>query len=140
MLCDLGIGVQQAAHGVGPGQALPGVLAVDVEQLLADRAQLLAVAGLPLTQARLLPWVSTVRRSSRHVVPLSKPASSSMACSVGGVEFGADIGARSTLADHAGVGARAGDQLQRVNQDGLARAGFTGQAPRSRTPGPAPAR
>ena len=35
-----------------------------------------AVAGLPLTHARLLPWVSTVRRSSK-VSPASNPASSS---------------------------------------------------------------
>ena len=37
----LGIRVQQAAHRVRAGQALPGVLAVDVEQLLAHGAQLL---------------------------------------------------------------------------------------------------
>ena len=41
----LGIRIQQAAHGLGPGQALPGVLAVNVQQLLADGAQLLRGGG-----------------------------------------------------------------------------------------------
>jgi len=37
---DLGIGVEQVTHRVGPGQALPGVLSMDVDQLLADFAHL----------------------------------------------------------------------------------------------------
>ena len=42
-----------------------------------------AVAGLPLIHARLLPWLSTVRRSSR-LSSASKPASLNQGCSAVG--------------------------------------------------------
>jgi hypothetical protein len=35
-----GVGIEQVAHGIGPGEALPGVLAVDVDQAFAQLAQL----------------------------------------------------------------------------------------------------
>jgi hypothetical protein len=43
------------------------------------------------------------------------------------VELGGDLAARRAFAHHAGVGARAQHQLQRVDQDGLAGAGFAGE-------------
>jgi hypothetical protein len=43
------------------------------------------------------------------------------------VELGGDVGARRALAHHPGVAAAAQRQLQRVDQDGLARAGLAGQ-------------
>ena len=51
------------------------------------------VAGLPLTQARLLPCRSTVRRNSR-VAAVSKPASSSNAFSTGMLSNSADTSVR----------------------------------------------
>src|SRR6478735_5160511 len=33
---DIRVGIEQAAHRIGPRQALPGVLAVDVDQLVGD--------------------------------------------------------------------------------------------------------
>jgi hypothetical protein len=42
---DAGVGVQQGAHGGRAGQALPGVLAVDVQQLLASSRSCAAVAA-----------------------------------------------------------------------------------------------
>ena len=87
----------------------------------------MAVAGLPLIQARLLPWLSMLRRSSR-LSSASKPACSSQRRQRRRqVEFGADVGARRAFAHHAGVGARAQRQLQRVDQDRLAGAGLAGQ-------------
>ncbi|MCY1556289.1 hypothetical protein D9M68_930270 [compost metagenome] len=44
-----------------------------------------------------------------------------------GIELGGDFAARRTLAHHAAVGACAQGELQRVDQDGLAGAGFTGE-------------
>ena len=93
----------------------------------ASSRNCVAVAGLPLIQARLLPWLSMLRRSSR-LSSASKPASSSQGAQRGRqVELGADVGAGRAFAHHAGVGAGAQRQLQRVDEDGLARAGFAGE-------------
>ena len=43
------------------------------------------------------------------------------------VEFGADLGALRAFAHHGGLGARAECQLQRVDQDGFARARLAGE-------------
>ena len=86
------------------------------------------VAGLPLIHARLLPCASMLRRSSRVSPPLSKPASSSQPASAGGVSNSAVTSARgAAFAHHAGVAAAAQRQLQRIDQDRLARAGLAGQ-------------
>ena len=37
---DAGVGVEQVAHGFGPGEALPGVLAVDVDQTVGQGLEL----------------------------------------------------------------------------------------------------
>ena len=52
-----------------------------------------AVAWLPLTHARLLPWVSTLRLKSK-VSETSKPASSSTACACAGQSNSADTSQR----------------------------------------------
>ena len=43
------------------------------------------------------------------------------------VELGRDLAARRALAHHAGIGTRAEGELQRIDQDRLAGAGFAGQ-------------
>ena len=43
------------------------------------------------------------------------------------VEFSADLGSRRAFADHPGITPAAKRKLQRIDQDRLARAGFTGQ-------------
>jgi len=43
------------------------------------------------------------------------------------IEFGADVCARRALAHHPGIAAAAERQLQRIDEDGLARAGLAGQ-------------
>ncbi len=42
---DAAIGIEQCPHGLGPRQALPGVLAMDVHQLLTQLAQLRGGGG-----------------------------------------------------------------------------------------------
>ena len=65
---DAGLRVEQRAHRGRPRQALPGVLAVDVDQLLGrPRAAGATVAGLPLIQARLLPWASIAAAQQQRV-------------------------------------------------------------------------
>ena len=87
-----------------------------------------AVAALPLIQARLLPWLSMRAAQQQACRRASKPASSSQGASAGGgVELGADLGARRAFAHHAGIGARAQRELQRIDQDRLAGAGLAGQ-------------
>jgi hypothetical protein len=109
------------------GQALPGVLAVNVEQLFTHERNCWAVAGLPLIQARLLPVTSTVRRNSK-VSLLSKPASSKVLWTVAGVSNSALTSVRlGSFAYDARYRTGAGYQLQRINQNGLASAGFTSQ-------------
>jgi hypothetical protein len=85
------------------------------------------VAALPLIQARLLPCASMVRRSSRLSAALEAGLVQPGGRAGRGVELGADLGARRAFAHHAGVAAVAQRQLQRVDQDGLARAGLAGQ-------------
>ena len=76
-----------------------------------------------------LAWRSIVRRSSSASSPSSKPASRARRGPVpsAGVELGADLGARGAFAHHAGIAAPAERELQRVDQDRLARAGLAGQ-------------
>jgi hypothetical protein len=135
---DAGLAVEQGAHGGRPGEALPGMLAVDVDQVVGRLAQLGHVAGLPLIQARLLPCASTVRRSSRCPGrPGSRPRPA-RAASVGGLSNSALTSARVAPSRTTPASAAAAQrQLQRVDQDGLAGAGLAGQhgeAGRTRAP------
>ena len=65
-----------------------------------------AVAGLPLIQARLLPVVSTVRRSSKSVAT-SKPAASSQPCRAGVASNSAQTSQRSAPSRTTAESARA---------------------------------
>ena len=112
-------------------------LAVNVDQMLGRLAQLRGGGGVPLIHARLLPCASIVRRSSSVAAPAGRrgqPGPSSQAASAGGTgSNSAAISARlAPLADHAGVAPAAQHDLQRVDQDGLARAWSLRSAPRSR--------
>ena len=90
-----------------------------------------AVAALPLTQARLFPCASIVRRSS------SRPALSCVGLEAGlgqpggergrRIELGGDLGPARAFAHHAGVAAAAEGELQGVDQDRLAGAGFAAE-------------
>ncbi len=93
----------------------------------AARADIWArLAGRPLIQPRELPSVRITRRSWQ----VSPSSSSSWRSQSGGfrktgeIEFRGQFGAVAAGAHHAAVGAGTGQQHQRVDQQGLARAGL----------------
>lgn len=122
-----GIGVEQAAHGFGARKALPGVLAMDVEQAVAKLAQLRGggrAAVDPATAASLqVDGAAQQQGVAGFEAAFVEPCVQVRI----GVELGAHIEPFGAFAHSAGVGAVAQRQLQRVDQDGFARAGFTGQ-------------
>jgi hypothetical protein len=89
---DAGVGVQQGAHGGRAGQALPGVLAVDVQQLLAS-SRSCAGGGRAVDPGAAAAGASMLRRSSRAPSPLSKPLASSQEALAGGASNSALISA-----------------------------------------------
>ncbi len=119
--------VEQRPHGGRPREALPGVLAVDVHQPFGGLAQLrhggrAAVdpgAALALRVDGAAQQQGFVRVEAGLVEP-------GLQCRRG-VEFSADLGAHRAFAHQGGVGAVAQRQLQAVDEDGLARAGFAGE-------------
>ena len=122
-----GIGVEQAAHGVRPRQALPGMLAVYVQQMLAQGAHLRGrgrQAVDPGAALALQVYGAAQQQLVVREAGLIEPVGQ---CCGADVELGADVGALCPFADHAAVGACAQQQLQCVNQDGLARAGLAGE-------------
>ena len=122
-----GVGVQQATHGVGPGQALPGVLAVDVQQLLAQLAQLGGGGGAAIDPGPALALGVHGAAQQQATIGV-KPGFVQPGVNGGaGVKFGAHVGAAGAFPHGAHIGAAACDQLQRIDQDRLARAGFAGQ-------------
>lgn len=119
--------VQQVALRVRAHQALVRVLAVDVDQAVAQLAQLRdgggravdirAAASLGVDHAAQGEFFVSVEFA------LGQPGTQRR----GGIEDGGDVGARGALAQHAGVAALAQRQGQGVDEDGLARAGLAGK-------------
>ena len=128
----LGIRVQQAAHSLWTGQALPGVLAVNVQQLLANGAQLLRGGGAAIHPGAAFALCVHGAAQQQGVAGFEPGFVQHGLQARRVVKLGAHIGAGRAFADHASVGARAGHQLQRINQDGFARAGFACQHRKAR--------
>ena len=122
-----GVGVQQFARRVGAGEALPGVLAVDVEQLFAHGAQLRGSgrrAVDPGAAAALrIDHAAQQQAVFKREAALLQPGLEARRA----FELGADIGLGRAFAHHAGIGARAQGELHGVDQNGFARAGLAGQ-------------
>ena len=130
---DLGMVVEPLAHRRRPGQALPGVLAVNVDQMLGRLAQLRDGGGAAVDpRAALALRVDRAAQQQRRRTGLVGCGQSGLV-EPGGqrrrhrLELGGDLGAALALADHAGVAPAAQHDLQRVDQDGLARARLSGQ-------------
>ncbi|EWS54707.1 hypothetical protein X551_02468 [Methylibium sp. T29] len=129
---EAGIAVEQAAHRVGPRQALPGVLPVDVDQVLARLAQL-ADGGRAAVDPRTALALGVERAAQQQGVVATVLFIGEAGIGQPGpqrgrrVELGADLGARRALAHHAGVAAVAERELQRIDQDGLAGTGLAGE-------------
>ena len=107
---DARIRVQQSTHGLGLGQALPGVLAMDVEQLAGGFTQLGcsgraavdpgAAFALGVDSAPQQQGGGAVVGCGLVKTRIHKPA---LECG-GTVELGADIGAGRTLAHNPCIG------------------------------------
>ena len=129
LACEPAVLVEQRELGGALQQRLVRVLAVHVEQELAEFAQLrqrhrgtvdvrlAAAAGVdgPAHQHARFVRVADVLRPH----PLDHRGS--------GAELGADLRARRAFAHHVGVGALAEREQQGVDEDGLARAGLAGE-------------
>jgi len=125
------VGVEQLALGIRTQQQLVRVLAVDIDELVAHLAQLrqrcrgaideglAAAAGVdsPAQQHGAAVVVFHVARQ----FALGQPRIQRWV----GVEGGTDAGTCRAFADHACVGPFTQHQGERVDEDRLARAGFT---------------
>ena len=115
--------VEQLALPAGAQKRLRRVLAVHVEQALADLAQQRGGGRLAVDQ-RARPAVGVDHPPQQHRARVA----GEVALGEPGVEFGragelgADVGALRALAHHRHVAARAGGERERVEQDRLARA------------------
>jgi hypothetical protein len=129
------IGIQQGTGRIGPREALPGMLAMDVDELLAQGAQLRGRgrrAVDPCAAAAL-----DVHRAPQQQATVF----AGQACGLqpgadlcAAVELHADVGLGAALAHHVGIGAGAQGQLQGIDQDGFAGAGLPGQHGEARLP------
>jgi len=126
---DAGVVVEQLAHGLGPRQALPGVLAVDVEQQLTQLAQLGRAGGAAVdpSAAAALGVELALEPQGLARFALEALLGQPLAGRRRGLEFGHHLGACRALAHHRGVGARAQRQLQGVDEDRLAGPGLAGE-------------
>ena len=128
---DLRIAVEQRAHRRRASEPLPRVLAVDVDEVLGRFAQLRDRRAAAVDPGAALS-LRVDRPAQQHAAGI---AGVGVEAGVGepgrergrDVELGADLGARRSLADDAGVTAAAERELQRLDQDRLARAGLAAQ-------------
>ena len=128
LVAESGVGVEQLALAVGAQQRLRCVLAVDVDQSLAELAQQRGGGRVAIHQRARAP-LGVDHPAQQHAarvageLALGQPGVERLAAA----EACADVGARRAFADHAGVGAPAHRQRQGVEQDRLARAGLAGE-------------
>jgi hypothetical protein len=119
--------VEQLALRVGPHQQLVRMLAVDVDQHLAELAQL-GERGAGAVDERARAAVRVDHATQHHGVlgierVLVEPARDAVVRR----ELGGDVGAAAAGAHDARIGALAEGERQRVDQDRLAGAGFAGK-------------
>ena len=123
-----GVAVEQGAHGGGARQALPGVLAVDVHQPLAQLAQLAQGGGRSVDpRAALARRINRAAQQQRFAVVVKTLLDQPRRGGVGRVELGSQIAPRLAFAHPKGIAPAAQHELQRVNQNGFACAGLAGQ-------------
>ena len=101
------------------------MLTVNVEQLLAQLAQLCGRGGAAVDPGAALALRVHRAAQQQGFTDIKTGVLQPVMQAHGVVEFGAHLGARGPFTDDAAIGPGTGDQLQRVNQDGFARAGFT---------------
>ena len=123
--------VEQRPRAGRPGEALPGVLAVDVEQVVGGFTQLCHRGGAAVDPGAALALgvdgAAQQQRLSAAIGAVEPGVLQPAAQCRRGVELGAQLGACGAFAHHAGIAPAAQHQLQRIDQDRLARAGLAGQ-------------
>ena len=129
---DARVVVQQGAHRVGVHQALPSMLAVDVQQQRAQMAQLGGGGRAAVDPGTAAP-LGVDHPAQQQGVFGGKASSLQPELGLGGgIKFGADVRLGGAFAHYAGISACAQYQLQRVDQNGFARTGFAGQYGKAR--------
>ena len=123
------IGIHQGALVVGPQQGLVGVLAVDVDQEVAQVLELAATRR------------SAIDEGARAALSHQQPAHDALAVivqglrgqpvsgrgAVGEIEAGDHLGAFLAGTDHGGIGLVPQGQAQGIDQDGFSGPGLAGQ-------------
>ena len=122
-----GLHIQQRTHSGGARQALPGVLAVDVDQMFCGFAQLRHGGRAAVDPGSALALGIHTAAQQQRVVDIKSGFIQPGPDCGRRVELGADFGPRCAFAYQRCVSAMAQSQLQRVDEDGLARAGLAGQ-------------
>ena len=119
------VAVQQGAHAAGLHQALPGVLAMDIDQQGTEGAQLGGGSGNAVDPAAALGLaINRATQQDLIFIRINVIFLKQFQYLRGGVEDGADIGLVAAFAYQAGIGARAHELLQGVDQDRFAGTGF----------------
>ena len=123
-----GVGVEQGAHGGRARQALPGMLAVNVHQAIAQFAQLGHGGAGAIDPGAAAPGGVDGAAQQQHA-GLGTEAVGLEPGDDGRwrIELGGDFAARLPFTHPQGVAAPAQGQLQRVDQDGFAGAGLARQ-------------
>ena len=124
---EAGMGVEQGANGRAARQALPGVLTMDIDEVVGRFTHLCQRGGAAVHPCAALALrvdrAAQQQRVGRREAGVGEPVVQAGRR----VELGADLGPQRAFAHHAGVAAAAERELQRVDQDGLAGTGFTGE-------------
>ena len=124
---DACVRVEQAAHRVRSGQALPSVLAVDVEELLAQLAQLCGGGGAAVDPGAA--FSGGVYSAAQQQVGAGLKACFFDPGRNGGsgLELGTHLATAGAFAHHARFGTGPQSQLQSVDQNRFARPGLARQ-------------
>ena len=100
---------------------------MDIEHLFAHMAQLLRGGGQAIDPSTAFAGAVHTAAQQQAVRALKTSFGQPGQQGRRRIKLGADIGARSAFADQTHIGARAGCQLQGVNQDRLTRAGLASE-------------
>ena len=121
------VGIQHGACCIRAGQALPGMLAVNVDQLIAQMAQLRGCGGRAVDPGAAA--AQTVDDAAQQqILLLRKTRLFQPFMKMGrAIELCANIGLRAAFAHHLCIGSCAQHQLQSVEHDGFAGPGFAGK-------------
>ena len=100
---------------------------MDVQQVFADQAQLLGGGRAAVDPGAAFALGVHGAAQQEDVIGVKAVGFEQVLQRRVAVELGADLGALGAFADNAGVGPGSCNQLQGIDQDGFARAGFTGE-------------